>query len=167
MSCFIMDDSALSALADFIGCLLDNGYNYFSFFSPTTLHIALDDCYDGGGLYRAEKIYNRLYALNVAAYRGRYPEETVDYFPDYKENIKYKPTVYGPMNPEDGRSGYAAQVQPWHFEMLKRLDCFLYQCAEDATYKTDLYKALKELQVELMRFICQHSTAYTAHEWGK
>ena len=166
MSCFIMNDSALSALADFIGCLLNHGYNYFSFPAPAILHIELNDCNEHGS-YQEEKIYNRLYSLNVAAYRGRYPEETVDYWPDYKENIKYKPTTYGPMNPDDERSGYTAQVQPWHFEMLNRLDCFLYQCAEDATYNTDLYKALKALQVELMRFICQHSTPYTAHKWGE
>lgn len=166
MSCFIMNDSALSALADFIGCLLNHGYNYFGFCAPDLLHIELKDCYERG-FYREEKIYNRLYALNVSAYRGRYPEETVEYMPDYKETIKYKQAVYGPMNPDDERSGYTAQAQPWHFEMLKRLDCFLYQCAEDATLNTDLYKALKALQVELMRFICQHSTAYTAHEWGE
>lgn len=169
MSCIIMNDEPVSALADFLACLLNNGHHYFGFDAPETLKRELRVCYERG-YYQEKSIFYLLSALNREAYGGRWGTDRLtvdDTTPVYSPNTKYKPVEYGPMNPADARSGYDAQVRPWHYEMVKRLDCFIYQCYEKPADETELFKALVKLRDRMTLWIVQHSPEYTAHKWGE
>lgn len=167
MSCFIVKSETVSTLSDFLACLLNNGYNYFGFSAPESLHIELQNCRERG-YYQERKIFQALSELNRYAYIGRYEEEA-GYIPasEYKENAKHKPAEYGPMNPKDSFGGYTVQVQPWHYEMMNHIDCFLYQCMEEPAKRTDLFKSLEELQMIMAFFIARHNQTYTSHKWGE
>jgi hypothetical protein len=67
--------------------------------------------------------------------------------------------------PEYREHGFA--VRPWHYQLAKLLDCWLYQTAEDATYKDPLRLAMKEFRDNLYSFIVGNSPDYTAAPWGE
>ena len=160
MSCFVMNAEPVAALADYIADLLNRGWNAFQMDAPDELKNELRNCIVAGRFDETE-IYNYLYALNIAAYRGRYLEnypevgEETETFEAYKPNRQHG-LLYGCLANEG-----------WEERMLKRLDCFLYQCAEDPVYGCPLYKALDELANRLAGKIARSKPEYENAEWGE
>ncbi len=162
MSCFIMNPESLAALGSATADRLNLSSSFWGFEAPRELHNALTDC-SICGHYSKQDIYDRLYALNVRAYCGRYDE------PFNPEDIT------GPdvdiaryaihCKPEYRANGFT--VQPWHYQLAKLLDCYLYQTAEDTTYNDPLRMALVKFRDALYAFIVTHSTQYTALSWGR
>lgn len=162
MSCFVMSNEPLAALANAVETRLNCDYNYWGFSAPDSLYTALADC-KTSCTYFAEDIYRRLYAVNVRAYNGRYAdhEEPEDEEAPTIDGSKY--IIHHP--PEYREHGFA--VRPWHYQLAKLLDCWLYQTAEDATYKDPLRLAMKEFRDDLYSFIVGNSPDYTAAPWGE
>lgn len=160
MSCMIMSAKPLASLADFITSLLNAGYNYFGMEAPSNLYRALDNCADKWGIYSERAVYDALHDLNVRAYNGRYKRENADEgsYPAYAPNTAHRPREC---------VEHHEKVMPWHFLIEKRLAFLTYQCCEDATYDTPLYKALVELEHQLDTFIVQNSNAWQSLEWGE
>lgn len=161
MSCFIVRPSTVAAIADFTACLLNHGFNFFGFETNGELSLALMDC-KRGGWYSEQEIFKELARLNREAFKSRYANnldvlETLEPLPEYKENTTYKARKY-----QDGRP----VIEKWHYEMLKMLDCFLYQCSEDGTDKTHLYKGLVNLRNTMAMFIVRANADYDAFPWG-
>lgn len=71
MSCMIMNPEPLDAIANAAEMLLNCGYEYFGFDAPRSMHEVFQDCQTGYS-YDAYGIYKKLYAVNIAAYNGRY-----------------------------------------------------------------------------------------------
>lgn len=162
MSCFTMSDRAHAALANTLESVLNMGFNRFGFEAPKSLHTALKDCCDKCGFYSAEKIYNRLYALSVAAYTGRYnghgtQQPETDTAPDM-------PSVDTIITPR--QYDQHELLQPWHFKFCKLLDCFIYQCSEDATQNDPLLLALTDFSLLYKSFLICNTTEYHALSWG-
>lgn len=166
MSCFMVRNESISALAGWMESLLNGGFNTHYMEAPEMLYIELrGDCADRYGFFSAEKIFSRLYDLNARAYIGRYaknhPEVLEECYPfapvEYEENRKHRRGEWG--------EGHAV-VSPWHYEMQKRLDCFIYQCTEDANNGNELLSALVDLSRTLAGFIVRNNDAYCAAEWG-
>lgn len=158
MSCFIVSRETTAALADFISSACNMGYDYFGFDAPESLHDALSDCKEFYKYCDPEKVYFRLREMNFDAYVARYKEIDFDFAPDeYRENIMYKPREYA--------EGFH-RVLPWHYDMLKKLDCYLYQCTEGEIYKTALYTALQEMKNILTGFIARNNAVYCECKWG-
>lgn len=162
MSCFVMNKEPLAALANAVEALLNCGYNYWGFEAPASLYEALADC-KTSCTYFAEKIYRRLYAVNIWAYNGRYGnhEEPVDEEAPIIEGNKY--IIHHP--PKYRKSSFA--VRPWHYQLAKLLDCWLYQTAENMTYQDPLRLAMAEFRNNLYGFIVTHSPGYTTAQWGE
>ena len=162
MSCFVMNPEPLAALANAVEIRLNCGYNYWGFSVPDSLYRELADC-KRSCTYFSEQIYKRLYAVNVRAYNGRYMshEEPVD--EDAPANDVDNYTVH--RRPEYREHGFA--VRPWHYHLAKLLDCWLYQTAEDATYKDPLRLAMAEFRDNLYGFIVTNSPEYVDTRWGE
>lgn len=162
MSCFVMNNEPLAALANAVETRLNCDYNYWGFEAPASLYNALADC-KTSCTYFAEDIYRRLYAVNVRAYNGRYAdhEEPEDEEAQTIDGSKY--IIHHP--PEYREHGFA--VRPWHYQLAKLLDCWLYQTAEDATYKDPLRLAMKEFRDNLYSFIVGNSPEYVDAPWGE
>ena len=167
MSCFIMSEKPVAALADFIAALMNGGYNAFGMEAPNSLSRALFD-FDGPECYRrgfweASLIYNELHRVNVAAYVGRY-SHNAEALEDAQAWEEYKPN---PRHEYHSTSGGQWTVKPWHYELDKRLSCFLYQITEDATYKTPIYNALRDLQHEIRGYIVSRAEEWQRLQWGE
>lgn len=162
MSCFVMNPEPLAAIANAVEARLNCDYNYWGFEAPASLYDALRDC-KTSCTYFAEAIYRKLYAVNVRAYNGRYEshEEPVDEEAPTIDGNKY--IVHRP--PEYQEHSFA--VRPWHFQLAKLLDCWLYQTLEDATYGNPLRLAMAEFRDGLYGFIVSHSPCYVENRWGE
>ena len=162
MSCFIMNPEPLAALANAIEARLNCDYAYWGFDAPDALYRELDGC-RSAFYYSAKEIYRRLYAVNVRAYNGRYAahEEPEDEEAPDIDTSKYI-IHHGPKYREHGFA-----VQPWHYQLAKLLDCWLYQTLEDATRNDPLRLAVRDFQDILRSFIVGNSQEYTAAQWGE
>ena len=94
-------------------------------------------------------------AFNVTAFNNRYEADCdidVEMPKDYK-------TLYHPIDTEKA-------PQPWEYQLLKTLSCYIYQVSEDVTIKTDLFKALKELEMAITNNIVWRMPEMKEAEWG-
>lgn len=158
MSCFIMNADAIGTLATSLEKVLNMGFNFFGFEAPESLFNALRDCENPRGFFDENKIYAALYNLNCHAYCTRYKEETYDDLP----NVDF--TRCNIVK----RAGYNNHymVEKWHYQLLKLLDCFIYQVSEDGTRNHDLTLALKDMRLVLMAFIIHNNDIYAGLPWG-
>lgn len=162
MSCFILNDRALAALADGMEKTLNMGYNFAGMDAPQNLRDVLEEsCADKYGFFEAKLIYNELYKLNARAYTGRYPYDPADETPPDFPAVS--PLVQ--LIEWDG-AARCFKITPEHFKYMKLLECLIYQCAEDATYRDPLYLALKDFRNNLCFFLVHNNPHYTAASWG-
>lgn len=155
MSTFMMKSETLAYIANFIAVQMNNGYNYTGLESVD--FSCFGDC-KRGAFISAEEIYKKLYQLNFDAfherYNGRYDNECI--FEEFIGVEIHKPRVY---------ADYHAVAEKWHYQMLKSLECYLYQCSVDDCVKTDIYQAVKRFKDALMCFIVHNSAEYHTAEW--
>ena len=134
MSAWIMAPEPLRKLATYISDLLNMGFNYFGMEAPRSLYAALLECRDKHGFFDESKIYNELLQLNIDAVNGRYKENSqISEFEKFKPAIAHNRPVYKNQH---------YTIEKWMLEMSKRLACYNYQCAEDATDERPLHKSL-------------------------
>lgn len=159
MSCLLTSPETISNISNFAEKLLNIGYDFFGFCANEELYIELLDCQTSGH-FDACKIYARLCEMNQQAYQGRYNEaETIQYPPcDLSATITKRMVINDQY--------HTAAVQQWHFEMLKHLDFYIYQCSENTTSRSDLFKAITGLRAELANFILMHSVEYLKENWN-
>lgn len=168
MSCFVMNPDSIRRIAYTLADILNA--SYFS----NTCNIATDAVHTSDLAkafaqyfspvrgYNAEGIAEDLYSLNQRAYNGRYLVcMDCDFLPPPNAgqaySIRRAPCV------TSGRE----HPQPWHYHLLKLLDCYLYQTAEDATSADPLRKVIHSFNTSLMGRIVRCSAAYAVCEWGK
>ena len=159
MSCMIQKSENTAAIAGFIEELLNMGFDYHGFEPPKSLAEALKDlaCYDKDGFFSAKKIYYELARLNYMAYTERYQMPCIS-----REIPEYKKVSLS------ARKEYANHhyiIADWHYRIYKMIAFFNYQCDEDATASTALYKATRDLEDRLAAFIVQNTEAYNQFYW--
>lgn len=154
MSAFMMSNETLSKLANLIARYYVNS-DSMGFYFPEELREELKDVRFSG-----EKIFNELANLNIASLSQRYYDcgdmiGDVEYFPHC--DIWQRPVwdiEYG-----------ITRIKQWHYQFLKSLRCYLYQCCEGDCYETGLYKALDKLSLELGYFIATNQPEYELADW--
>lgn len=163
MSAYLLKPERIAQLADYIATLHNCGFDFFGYSMPEELHQELLDCRDIYGFMSSKKIFKKLFDLNAAAVAGRYNRE--------QETAPEMPDVWPLHHPrERGKDETIDRwydlILPWHYELLKLTQCFLYQCDEDATYQTPLFKALKTLEPLQMQHITTNQPEYIKAIWG-
>ena len=154
MSCFLVEEKTVAAIADYIEKLCNCGFEYNGMSCPESLRAEI-----GFGFVNARNIYYQLIELNRRAYFGRYKNENEN---DYVVE-EYKP------HDISRRTEYEAghfKIEYWHYNILKQLSCFIYQCNEDANNENDLLKGLEDLEKSLAWFIVSNSAEFNRAEWG-
>lgn len=155
----MVESRTLAYIANFIAVQMNHGFNYtgivadFSCFNDCTK----GDCINGR-FADAGEIYKKLYHLNFDAYHerydGRYDDKCVfEAFPDVE--------IHKPVKYKD----HCPVVEKWHYQMLKSMECYLYQCNEGDCCKSEIYQTVKQFKNNLMCFIVHNSTEYQATEW--
>lgn len=111
-------------------------------------HILQRIGYDLSGKRELSVEMSRLFAdmvqLNEASVNARYPSQ-----PCNASVLRCTPVDY-----------------PSRMQVLKNLQCYLYQCSTDDCAETPLYDALEKIAVSLMREIVESLPAYQVAEWG-
>jgi len=158
-----MYEERIAQLADYIATLDLVGFDFFGYSIPEDLHNELSDCRDRYGDLNRKKVFKRLFDLNAAAFAGRYDEDQ-EPAPDMPEFSRL-PRCREAGSDESIRGWYEA-IKPWHYELLKLTECFLYQCDEDATRENPLYKALLQLVPLQQSHIISNTPEYIKAQWG-
>ncbi len=157
MSCYMLSIESRSAIADYIASVLNSGFDYHGYSAPETLKRALSDCVVCG-YYEESKIFDRLTKLNAHACGERYHHLTGAEPGTYKRQRCI--TEYRQY--EDGHE----IIKPWHYQILKKIECFIYQCTEGDTPDTELYKGIEQLSRYLMAYIVHNTPEWNAALWG-
>lgn len=159
MSSYLMKPKPVSEIADFIACVLNNGFNYFGFEGNNHLVCALSQCRTSM-FYSENIIYKLLSELNVKAVCAN--DEKVNVV--WEEYKKYPP-VYHPHHYDVKEEHFC--IEHWHYELLKKLDCFLYQCDENSVINTELFIGVSKLRDTLSNFIVTNNPTYASIKWGE
>ena len=159
MSSFIMQPESIRDLACFINSVNVGGFNAHGFEPPQLLRQE----FPTSKMSSVKDTYEKLYDMNAQAVHFRYPKDKKDkVIPPMPDGDFY-------VRPEIGaslRGGIFRKPTDRHYQILKRLNCFLYQCDEGEVTETDAYKALRGLERQLMMMIVTSTEAYQNAEWG-
>lgn len=148
MSSYILSIESITDIAESIRYILDNSNNSNCISLNTKeLKNQFRDCGDKSGFYQTRKVARVLYRFNDLAVSSRYDESATE-IPDF---------------PNDGKNLYMLD----RYRFIKKLECYLYQCDEQATCTMALYKALNDLLYDIYRAEIHKSDNYkNVEEWG-
>jgi hypothetical protein len=96
----------------------------------------------------AQKIYEVLRCMNAKAVCERYGRWDIP----------------GPEPMPVGDWCRTVEYRPW--QMLKTLECYLYQCAEGSVFKSEFYQLLNTVKNQYMKYLVSHVTEYDSAVWG-
>ena len=165
MSCNVMSEVKIFQLSNFIGFCFNssfNGYNYLGFKVNTRYKYVFNDCKNTGcGPYSPALIANKLYKLNEVAYNSRYKDNEPAAGLDVSDLDISDFTIH---KPRKFSNGYDI-AQAWHFELLKIIQCYIYQVSEDLTRDDDIVNFLKDLEYTLLCFIVTSDDRYKKVSW--
>lgn len=148
MSAWYVGTESLSMITDIISRYLVGGFNSFGFEFPREIVTLFDGESD-------KRIFDALAGMNLNALEQRYSKETTAEMYDGKD-YEDGHDIWKPS--EDG-------VQPWHYQLLKSLKCYIYQCSEGNVPDSPIYKAMEKLSISVAMFIACHQPEYKEAEW--
>lgn len=157
MSCMMLSPAHIATVAHGLAYLL-NQSEMCQFSAAGELYDALIDCkctHD----FDDHKIYNVLYRHNELAFNGCYKVD-----PDEPDEVPAMPDNVPHLLHNLSYNEYCFLDSDF-FKFLKLLNCFIYQCNEQATADTDLQKALVKTSIRLYAFDAHQNAAYNAAPW--
>ena len=155
MSCFMVNPRTLARMANYICAHINNGYNC----THITLKVSdeFKELVSNKGIVSEEKVYQELYRLNYKAYNTRYEGRHPADMYDLDKFAEYD-------NPPVGM--YSSKINENHYQMLKSMECYLYQFAEsDELENSIIYNELRRFKNAIMNKIVHSLPAYDAADW--
>ena len=146
MSAFMVSSDTLSKIANQIDTYKVVGFNGFGFCFPDNLIAIFKN-------KTVKETFEILADMNKEALKARYPQS-------YSEMIGE--TIFN-SKADIYRTRYAGLTYHWQF--LKSLQCYLYQCCEGNVPDCDLYKELTNLKHTLQSYIISQMPEYDKAEW--
>ncbi len=148
MSAYIVDDETINRIVAGLSWASEFGEWDRPLPKPTSKKLNL--VYAGPDAFG-----NILRNMNAEAVSSRYPNDNPDELPGpVDSNGKNSPYQYHQVEP------------PSPVQMVKSLQCYLYQCAEGNVPENNLYKALDAYVSELCIHIVTNSAEYSTAKWG-
>lgn len=147
MSAWYVGTESLSMMTDIIRRYLVAGYNSFGFEFPSEIKTLFEGESD-------KRIFDALAGTNLDALEQRYDKETAAEMFDGKGYEEWH-DIWEPRN----------GVRPWHYQLLKSLNCYIYQCSEGNVPDSPIYKAMEKLSISVAVFIACHQPEYEEAEW--
>lgn len=156
MSAFMMSNETLSMLSDFIARYYVTKGRVFGLSFPEELSEQL-----GVMAYDPAMVFHRLAELNVNSLRQRYPDNYEELLGDIEYESGHDIWQNSVHDIEHGCSF----IQQWHYQVLKSLDCYLYQSCEGNCYELPLYKAIESLRDKWGYYIAENQPGYNEADW--
>lgn len=98
---------------------------------------------------QVEELARRLYQMNVDAVKTRYPETWAECWPNAGTDFEFK-----------------ARGESNLIQLMKTIDCLLYQCNEGKIDESDLFLELKEISISLRIDYVNSLESYEKANWG-
>lgn len=153
MSSYMVKDKSISQISDIISRVLNGGYNSTGLSNGYALEESFRDCIVAGSINR-KKVFDKLYAFNLAAVNGRYNRNT-EATGNYEDCYLWtKPNYKGHWLLEQN-----------HYQMLKTLQHYIYQCDEDVNRESKVLVALRELETSIKDMIISSLDMYNEAKW--
>ena len=143
-----MSNETLSMLSDFIARYYQNDGYGFGFYFPEELEKELGPMSKDSAM-----VFHKLAEWNVKSLRCRYP----DFYQEMTGDIEY---MSGCDLWQPGKS-----IQQWHYQILKSLDCYLYQSCGGHCYSLPMYEAIQSLRDKLGGYIAENHPMYGLAKW--
>lgn len=146
MSAWMVSNETISKIANLIATYNIVGFNGFGFSFPEVLEKRFK-------YKKASEIFTELAEMNIESLKQRYPR-------DYQElvgDVEFLPNADIWQSREKGLT--------YHYQLLKSLHCFTYQCCEGSVPDCELYKAIEKLTIHLSNYIISKMPEYQTAEW--
>lgn len=155
MSSLYVGHESLSMITDIIVRYSVSGFDSFQFTFPQELM----DCFNSKSRWLNEKdVFEKLRKMNIDAVNHRYGKNKKMYDElGYSEGYD----IWKSVELNDS----LVQIQSWHYQLLKSLHHYIYQCSEGKIPDTELYKGIEKLINNLENFIATNQPEYEEAEW--
>ena len=157
MSCCVLSTTHIAILARGIEKLI-NAPGMKEYGTHNLLRV-FGDCRTEGWADE-EKIYTKLYKLNLKAYENRYNEKGDDYVP--------RPFNYPDILPFPKPSKkilHCYEVTAAHYQFLKLLRSYKYQINEDGLEGNEIRKEIEKVIQNLKNYIINNNEEYNKAKW--
>ena len=160
MSCFIVSPETVATIANYIADYITGGYNATGIFVSVP-HDFIRTVTVNGKI-NAKQIFLRLYALNYMAYEERYQGEREENLLKCLENMQNFEA-----NNKKIHSVPNGKIQPYHWQLLKSMECYLYQCSEsEKLMHHPTFETVKAFETALTKLIICAMPEYEKAVWG-
>lgn len=157
MSCCVLSPKHIATLARGIEKLI-NAPGMKEYGTQDLLRV-FRDCRTEGWADE-NKIYKKLYALNLEVFNSRYDKKK-EVIPEIPEDI---PDLL-PFPRENTNEFHIYRITPKHYQFLKLLECYYYQINEDGFEKNEIRLELKKVIRNLQNFIKDNNEEYDKAKW--
>lgn len=155
MSCYILSKDDLAKISEII-CTAIKGQNRAfppNDMLPEALREYIDFAYER---IDVQKVYERIFKMNTSAFQLRYPDKKIPVPGEYNCLNFVKPLNKNPAI----QTQYADIIEPWHYESVRLLNCYLYQCCEGNIPTWPLYRGIQELSNCFLRYMITQLPQY-------
>jgi len=104
-------------------------------------------------------VYNALSEMNCDALNQRYIH-------DDKAEIEQIPKDYNRFEIAGNYKDGAFEIPTSYYQLLKSIDCYMYQCSEGNVPESALYEAVQGIRNTLANWIISNTPAFNSAEWG-
>ena len=163
-----MKAESIATIADFISSVIRLEWNYvhMAFDGDEVWKILYDVCkHDANYNNRISEVtnikavYNALSEMNCNALNQRYIH-------DDKAEPEQLPKDYNHFEVAGNYKDGAFEIPISYYQLLKSIDCYLYQCSEGNVPESALYKAVEDIRAMFANWIIRNTIAYNAANWG-
>lgn len=158
MSSFVVSKETLELLSSF---LYQSAVSSNSLYMDSEIKNAFEiECEKSWVLIYEKDIYKHLNKMNIDAYCQRYKDEKPEYI--IPENLEFPMIPFPRYNAE-----YHIEEYPLiYWQILKSLQCYIYQCEEGNISEKELFKMLKNLCNRLKDYMISNTVEYSTSKWG-
>ena len=162
MSSFMMKTESIAIIADFISTVFNDKNNNTHMAIQGESYTTIENIQPQNSYIKTvsiKAVYNALSEMNCNALNQRYIH-------DDKAKPEQFPKDYNHF--EIARNYYdgAFEIPASYYQLLKSIDCYLYQCSEGNVPELALYKAIQSIRNTLANWIIRNTIAYNAANWG-
>lgn len=169
MSSFMMKAESIATIADFISTVFNDKNNNTHMAIQGESYTTIEKLQPQNSYIKTvsiKAVYNALSEMNCNALNQRYIHDDKaepEQFPkDYNHFEVAKKTILTIGNYKDG----VFEIPISYYQLLKSIDCYIYQCSEGNVPESALYKAVDDIRAMLANWIIRNTIAYNAANWG-
>ena len=162
MSSFMVKSETIATIADFISTVFNDKNNNTRMAIQDNAYTTIEKLQPQNSYIKTvsiKAVYAALSEMNCNALNQRYihgDKAEPEQFPKDYNHFEIA------RNYHDG----AYEIPASYYQLLKSIDCYLYQCSEGNVPESALYKAVQSIRNTLANWIIRNTTAYNAANWG-